>query len=412
MALGGRRLLPGHSLEERTMSHRKVEGDLVDIYKLGQRLFRAKVPAGSALIGRSLAQSTLREIYAVNVVAIEHDGRIKPSPPPDTPINEGDVLLLEGSVDDFRRRDVEPYLEILPSRDWRERDLESPEIVVVEVMLKPRSGLIDHTLRESHFREKYGLIVLAVWRGGLQIYSGLPDLPLEFGDSLLVQGPRERLRILRDEPDLIVLAYEDKEPATVPGKGRIAIGIMIATLAMAAIEPELVGEIVLGGALAMMLIGALTMDEAYRAIDWKSVFLVAGMLPMGLAMAKTGAAELLADTLIHLLGASGPVMLVAGLFLLTTLLTQAMNGAAVVAVIAPIAIHTAKQVGLNPRALAMAVALGSSMAFLTPLGHPVNILVMGPGGYTFRDYFKVGLPLSLLLFVVVILLLPVFWPLS
>jgi len=182
-------------------------------------------------------------------------------------------------------------------------------------------------------------------------------------------------------------------------------------LIIAALDTSLLGEIMLGGALLMVLARVLSMDEAYGAIGWRSVFLVAGMLPMGIAMSKVGAAELLGSRIISLVGPQAPFLLLASLFLLATLLTQAMNGAAVAAVIVPIAIQAAQTIGMNPRSLAMGVALATSMAFLTPLGHPVNILVMAPGGYRFRDYLKVGLPLTLLVFVLVMFLLPTIWPL-
>ena len=167
----------------------------------------------------------------------------------------------------------------------------------------------------------------------------------------------------------------------------------------------------LGGAVVMVLARVLTMDQAYQAVGWRSVFLVAGMLPMGIAMTKTGAAEFLASRLISFVGPAAPMLLLAGLFSLGVLLTQAMHGAAVSAVMVPVAIQAAERIGMNPRALVMGVAMATSMAFLTPLGHPVNVLVMGPGGYQFRDYLKVGLPLTLLAFAVVMLVLPLVWPL-
>lgn len=256
------------------------------------------------------------------------------------------------------------------------------------------------------------MTVLALWRGDRQIRTGLTNQTLHFGDALLLQGPRERLRVLRAEPDLIVLGNGQEAAKMMPGKSRLALVIMGIVLLMAAINPTRVGEVTLSGALAMVLVGVLTMDQAYQSIEWKSVFLVAGMLPMGIAITKTGAAALLADWLVAFLGAAGLLVLLAGLFVVTTLLTQAMNGAAVAAVMAPIAIQAAQSIGADPRAMAMGVALAGSMAFLTPLGHAVNVLVMGPGGYSFRDYFKVGLPLTLLLFVVIMLLLPLFWPLT
>jgi di/tricarboxylate transporter len=412
MALIGRRLLPAHWPAEYLEAARQAEEDLVGVYRLGEHLFRIRVPLGSALNGKTLAQSAFRERYNLTAVAIERNGQLALSPAPDKTVQEGDIILFAGNLEELRQLDVEPYFEILPSRDWREEDLESPAIVVAETVLAPRSGLIGQTLRQAHFREKYGMTVLAIWRAGQQIRTGLADLPLQFGDALLLQGPRERLHVLQAEPDLIVLSNEQEESKLVPGKGRLALAIMIITLALAAIYPALVGEVMLGGALVMVLVKVLTMDHAYQSVEWKSIFLIAGMLPMGIAITKTGAAALLADRLITLLGPAGPVALLAGLFILATLLTQAMNGAAVATIMAPIAIQTAQNIGVDPHSLAMGVALATSMAFLTPLGHAVNVLVMGPGGYRFRDYFKVGLPLTVLLAVLIIILLPRVWPLT
>jgi di/tricarboxylate transporter len=283
-----------------------------------------------------------------------------------------------------------------------------------EAILAPRSTLLGQTLRTTRFHEKYGMNVLGIWRAGRPIRSNLSDLPLAYGDALLLHGPRQRMPLLRTEPDLILLDGGDRARPSVVTRWKrwVAPAIMLAALVFAAFNTMLVGEIMLGAAVLMVLVKILTMDQAYGAIEWRSVFLVAGMLPLGLAMTKSGAAGLLADKLVALLGPAGPLTLLAGLFLLTTLLTQMMNGAAVATVIAPIAIGAAQQTGLDPRSLAMGVALASSMAFLTPLGHPVNILVMGPGGYRFKDYLKVGWLLSLLIFALVMLLLPVFWPLK
>lgn len=412
MALIGRRLLPTQAPAEYLQAIRQAEEDLVNVYRLGERLFRVRVPVGSALNGKSLAQSTFRERYNLTAVAIERNGQVTLSPSPDKVVQQGDIILFAGKLDELRQRDVEPFFEILPSRDWREEDLESPAVVVTEAVLAPRSRLIGQTLRQANFREKYGMTVLALWRGGRQIRTGLTDRPLQFGDALLLQGPRERLRVLHAEPDLIILGNGKEEAKLVPGKGRLALLIMAATLALATINSTLVAEVMLGGALLMVLTRVLTMDEAYQSVEWKSIFLIAGMLPMGIAITKTGAAALLANGLITLLGSAGPLALLTGLFILATLLTQAMNGAAVATVMAPIAIQTAQEIGVDPRSLAMGVALATSMAFMTPLGHAVNVLVMGPGGYRFQDYFKVGWPLTLLLSALIISLLPLVWSLT
>jgi di/tricarboxylate transporter len=409
MAFWGRRQLPDRSPAQVLADIHRREADLAEIYHLGERLIRAGVPAGSPLAGKTLADTRFRETYGFSVLAIEREGRVVQAPPPSSVILAEDILLLSGKPENLAREDG---LELLPARSWRERDLESRSVAVVEAVLSPRSALIGQTLREALFRERYGMSVIALWRAGRPVRTGLTDLPLELGDGLLLQGERSRLPVLRAEADLIVLAEPAREAPPATGKGRLALAIMAITLVLAASGRFAVGEVMLGGALTMVIARILTMDQAYRAVDFKSVVLVAGMLPLGTAMVKTGAAALLTDKLLHLLGSGGPRLLLAGLVGLAILLTQAMNGAAVATVIAPIAIQTAQRTGADPRAMVMGVALATSIAFLTPLGHPVNILVMGPGGYRFRDYFKVGLPLTLLLFALIAVLLPLVWHLT
>ena len=412
MMLWGRRMLPKRPSSERTEVIHQAQNDLLLMYHLDERLFRARVPQGSSLTGKKLAESTLRERYGLNVVAIEREGGTVLAPLPDFVFRQGDVMLLEGRLDEFRERDVEPYLEILPMRKYYEQDLESTSIVILEVVLSPRSQLLGQTVRETHFREKYGMMVLAVWNGERVIRTGLQDLRLAFGDALLLQGMRQRLSLLRSDPDLIVLSSDEAQVSEVSKKGWLALAIFGLAVLIAAVGPFSVSEVMLAGALIMVIANILTLEQAYRVIDWRIVFLVAGMLPLGLAMTKTGATALFANALTSAVGPYGPQALLLGLLTLTVLLSQAMKGAAVSAVIVPIAIQAAQQIGVDPRALAMGVALASSMAFVTPLGHPVNILMMGPGGYTFKDFFKVGLPLTLLLFTVIMLLLPVVWPLA
>ncbi len=411
MTLWGRRLLPAFPIRERTGIPRPEEADLVRLYRLGERLFRARIPAGSYLIGKPLAQSTFREIYGLNVIGVERNGRVTMAPRPEMVFQEGDIVLLEGNLEEFRRRDKPPYLEILPPREWTERDLESSSLVVVEAVLAPRSGLIGQTLRAAHFREKYGFVVLAIWRAGRPIRTGLSDLPLQFGDALLLQGPRDRLEVLRTEPDLILLANE-REFLPVAGKGWVAAVIVLLTLALAAVYYQAVAEILMGGALALILAGILPMDRAYEVIEWRTVFVVAGMMPMGIALSKTGAAATLANGLLWLVGHTGPLAIVAGLMALTMLLAQLMHSAAVAAVVTPIGIQVAQSAGLNPQSVGMAIALATSLTFLSPMSHPVNVLVMSVGGYRFRDYLRVGGPLTVLVFVTLLGTLPLFWPLQ
>lgn len=412
MVLFGRRLLPKEKPAERGEVLRQAQLDLLSTYDLSERLFRARIPSGSILNNRKLAESTLREKYGLNVVAVERNDEKILAPLPDFVFQQGDVMLLEGRLEEFRKIDTEPYLEIQPIPPYQERDLETQDNVILEVVLAPRSQFIGYTLKEAHFREKFGMTVLAVWNGERVIRTGLAELKLAFGDALLLQGPRDRLPTLRLSSDLIVLSDEEASIKKAVNKQALALSIFGLTLGVAALGFFSVGEVMLAGALVMIIANVLTMEQAYRVIEWRIVFLVAGMLPLGMAMTKTGATALFAHALVDLVGPYGPQALLLGLLTLTVLLSQAMKGAAVSAVLAPIAIQAAQQVGVDARAMSMGVALATSMAFITPLGHPVNILMMGPGGYRFRDFFKVGLPLTVLLFLVVLALLPVFWSLT
>jgi di/tricarboxylate transporter len=358
-----------------------------------------------------LAASTLRDKYGLNLVAVERDGGTILDPTPDFAFQRGDIMVLAGRLEEFQAKDVEPYLEILPMREYGEGDLESASIAMMEVVLSPRSQLIGRSIKETHFRETYGMTLLAVWNGTRVIRTGLSEHKLSFGDALLLQGPRDRLPILRSDADMIVLSTVDDGVTEVSRKSWFALAVFALSVILAAFQVVSVSEIMLAGALLLVVFNVLTMEQAYRAIDWRVIFLVAGMLPLGLALTKTGATTLIGDALANLIAPLGPAGLLLSLLLLTVLMSQVMKGAVVTAVVAPIAIQAAIQFGADPRAMVMGVALATSMAFVTPLGHPVNILMLGPGGYRFRDFFKVGLPLTIILFALVMFLLPQFWPL-
>jgi di/tricarboxylate transporter len=302
-------------------------------------------------------------------------------------------------------------LEILPTGKWQDEYLSMPDLMLIEAAIAPRSHLAGQTLKELRFGQKFNAKVLAIWRHGRSIRTRLAELPLEFGDGLLLQGTAKSLELLRTEPGLIPLA-ESISSIRMTLRGWLGTLIMVLTLTGAVAFPDLIAEIMLSGALGMVLIRILSMDEAYRSIDWRSLFLMAGMLPLGVALTKTGASAMFADAIISTFGSWGHSALLAGMVLLTVVLTQIINGAAAVTVVTPIAIAAAQRMGMEPRSLAMAVALAGSIAFISPLGHSVNVLVMGAGGYTFRDYARVGLPLTILLVFLLLLILPLIMPIG
>jgi di/tricarboxylate transporter len=287
--------------------------------------------------------------------------------------------------------------------------LEDDQVGLVEVILSPHSVLSGKTLAEINFREKYGLTVLAIWRKGRAHRSGLRDMRLAFGDALLLYGHRKKLNILGREPDFLVLTEtaqeiprEEKAPTALLIMAAVLLPVMLGWL------PIYIAVVI--GAAVMVMSKCLTMEEAYRFIEWKAVFLIAGMLPLGTALDKTGAARLLAEGVVGFLGPLGPQAVLFGLLAITFLATSIIPTAALVVLMAPIALKTAAGLGISPHALLMGIAMAASSSFTSPISHPANVLVMGPGGYRFADYLKVGIPLTLLILVLLMLVLPIFWP--
>jgi di/tricarboxylate transporter len=409
VTLWGRKLLPQQSPAQRIWEDDQSGEALLDTYQLSERFLRAAVHAGKGLDGKKLAESGLREKYHLNIMAVQR-GKHWLSPDPDARLQGGDILLILARPEDSLPVVLNDFLEILPAGTWQHDYLSIPNFMLIETAIAPRSHLAGQNLRELQFQQKFGAKVLAVWRHGRSIRTRLADLPLEFGDGLLLQGSAKSLELLRTEPGLILLAESVSAPR-MSLRGWLAVLLMIVTLGLAVAFPTWIAEILLSGAVAMVLIGMLNMDQAYRAIEWRSIFMVAGMLPVGVALEKTGAAALLSQWIVSQLGDAGHLAVLAGLVLVTVLFTQMINGAAAVAVVAPIAISAALRTGMDPRSVAMAIAIASSMAFMSPLGHSVNIMVMGAGGYTFRDYARIGIPLTIILFIVLLIMLPILMPL-
>ncbi len=409
MVFWGRKLLPNQSPAQR---HEEIEesDDLLNTYQLAERLVRAQVRKGGSLDGVTLENSGLREKYHLNVIAVQR-GKSTLSIDAKTVLMSADILLIMARPEDSLPASLVEMLVILPSGEWQQDYLSTPNMKLIEAAIAPRSHLANQTLQEIRFGHKFGARVLAVWRRGRSIRTRLADLPLEFGDGLLLQGTEKSLDLLRTEPGLILLA--ESAPSTqMTLRGWFTTLIMAVTLILAVVFPDQIAEIMLGGAMTMILIRTMSMDQAYRAIDWRSLFLVAGMLSVGVAMNKTGASTMFANAILSTFGEAGHLALLAGFVFLTVALTQVINGAAAVTVVAPIAIVTAQQVGMDPRSMAMAVALASSMAFMSPLGHSVNVMVMGAGGYTFRDYTRVGIPLTILLVIILLVILPLVMPIG
>ncbi len=289
--------------------------------------------------------------------------------------------------------------------------LQSDTVGFVEVILSPHSVLVGQTLQEISFREKFGLNVLAILRKGKVIRTGLRDLQIQLGDALLLHGEWKKLAVLGRESDFVVLTEKMQEPAR-EEKAKTALTIMAVVLL-----PVIFGWVpiyiaVVIGAAFMVLTNCLTMEEAYLYIEWKAVFLIAGMLPLGVALDKTGAASMVAEKVIAVLGPFGPYGVLFGLLSITFIGTSIIPTAALVVLMVPIALETSAGLGISPYPLMMGIAMAASASFTSPISHPANVLVMGPGGYKFMDYVKVGLPLTLVILALLMVIIPIFWPLT
>ncbi len=385
--------------------------ELSRAYHMEHGLFVVRVPDDSVLRFKSLAKSRLGDALGLAVLGIVRGERTLLMPDPDERLLAGDRLLVRGRVADL---DVFRGLQQLEAEDAPLKDVEelqSERIGLIEVILSPRTRLAGSTLRDLDFRERYGLQVLAILREGRTHRSGLRDLPLRFGDALLLFGSRDRLALLTRDPDFLVLS----EAAQVaPRTERASLAALIMGVAMATV---LVGwlHIAIAAVIAaalMIATGCVSFEEAYRSIEWPSVFVIAGMLPLGTALNDTGAAGYLVANVIGHAGGWGGLGVLIGLYFVTAVATTIIPTAALVVLMAPIALEVAAGAGLAPESLLMAVAIAASASFTSPIAHPANMLVMGPGGYAFRDYLRLGVPLALVVFLLTLLLLPLAWPLA
>ncbi|MBN1667598.1 MAG: SLC13 family permease [Anaerolineales bacterium] len=387
-----------------------MSSDRAAQYDLDAYLLRLHIPAGSALVGKSLAESRLADAFDLSVLGIiSTGGETRLMPAADSLLQADDHLLVKGQRENLLSLSGLQSLEIDTQAAPALAALDSEQFGMVEIVLSPHTTLIGKTLSQLHFREKYGLSVLAIWRGDRAYRHNLRSMKLRFGDALLVFGSRQHIKLLASEPDFIVLQEEIREPLRLK-KAPIAFGLMVAVVTFVALGWLPISVAAVAGAALMILTGCLTMDEAYRHIEWRAVFLIAGMLPLGIALEHSGAASLIAGQIVNLVAGWGATALLGALFLLTSLMAQVMPTPVVAVLMAPIAIQTGFQIGISPQSLAMVIAVAASASFLSPVGHPANVLVMGPGGYRFTDYLKVGVPLVTLILVLIVFVLPWIWP--
>lgn len=384
--------------------------NIQEAYHLREYLSEVRILEQSKLADKSLAESRLGSDYDLSVVAIIDLENHRHIPHRDHRFRPGEILVVKGRLEDLLRARESLGIAIEAEHKLELSEITGQDEITIEAVLAPRSRLTGKTLRETHFRDRYGFTALAIHRQGQVILERLRDARLQFGDILLLRGRKMQLPALQTSEDFLLLDPVNNTSRRL-NKAPLAGGILLLVLALTMVLHMSIALAMVIGAVLMVITGCLTMDEAYQSIDWRSVFLIAGMLPLGLAMESTGTARFLAERLVGLVGNLGPLAVLAGIYILASLITEPMSNAAATVLIAPISIDVALSLGADPRPFVLAVVIGASTSFLTPVGHQSNILVMEPGGYRFSDYTKVGAPLNVVLLIAILIFLPLIWPL-
>jgi di/tricarboxylate transporter len=387
------------------------EREIKELYRLEERLFVVRVPRESELAGAELSRSRFGDVFDFRLLGLFRAGKLAIMPEPSESIGGGDLLLVQGGAEDLAV--LRGFQELVIERDSRTSaaSLESERLGMIEATPDPRSSLVGRSLAEIGFREKYGLEVAAVWRKGFAIRTNLDRLVLQLGDALLLVGTRERLQSLGRDSDFVILTplgQTHVDSSKAPIAGAIMAGVVGAVL-IGWLPIHLAALI---GATLMIVSGCLAVDEAHRAIDWPVIFVIAGLLPLGTALAESGAAPLLAGQLLAVLEPLGPWGVIGALYVITTVANVVIPAPALVVLMSPIVLSASEHLNVAPHTAMMAVAIAASASFVSPISHSAHLLVMGPGGYRLADYVKVGLPLAVLAFAIVMALLPVLWPLA
>jgi di/tricarboxylate transporter len=450
MALVGYRLLPKRDDDQlNAQTDAPTLDELARVYDLPAHLHTLRVCAPSSMINQTVVQSDIGARYGVNILEVQSpsvsrfsggtrpngnarpngngealaDGAVKTrgsrqalaqSRPvdSDTILRIDDLLHVQGEPEDVQRMAAEEHLQICAEQEPHR--LLSKQLGLAEIMPTPDSQILGHTLQELHFRTVYGLTAIGIRRMGKPLNEDPATVKLRFGDTLLVEGPWERIeRLQKERRNLVVvgLPKEMAEAGHATERASLAVAIMVAMLLLITLDLLPMVTAVLLAAVAMVLTGCLRAELLYRTISWESIVLIAAMLPMATALQKTGGVEFIAHMLTNNIGAYGPLAVLAGVFLITTLSTQFLSNTATSVLMAPIAYQAAVTLGVAPHAFLMAVAMAASSAFVTPIASPVNTIVLAAGGYRFSDFVKVGLPLLVIMLVLVVTILPILFPL-
>lgn len=403
-------MLYNHFVVSRVVPEREAGASLTRKYGMGAYLTEVKIPEGASLVGRTVLSEQVSDRYRINVIEIIRGKRRIATDIRHVPLEAGDTLIVRGAVEDIMGFKEQRQLLLLSDTKLDDADLADENNILAELQLAPTSRLVGDTLNELDFRKRYGCFVLALNRTGEVIRDKLAWVPLKAWDTLLVFGPRQRIEGLQGQDDFIPLKELTMRLA-LTRRWWISASVIPLVVVLAATGILSILESSILGVVTLLVTGALRIQQAYQAIDWTVIFLLVGMLPLGIAIEKTGLAAILARGVVGLGEPLGAVATLAVVILVTSVLTELITNNSAAVLMVPISFAVADQLGVDPKPLLMGVAFAASMSFATPTGYQTNTMVFVPGGYRFNDFLKAGLPLNLLFWILSSLLIPVIWPL-
>lgn len=402
----GRKLLPARIAKDSEGITRLSER-LQKQYFPDQRFRRVRILPESPMAGLSIQKGGWESEAGIQIVAVHRGKKIFNTTPPRMKIEANDILLITGAVSDSV---ITPLGLVDDSSNTVTTTLINDEEPLAEVMITPHSRMIGKNICEIDIRNRLGLNVLGIWRHSKPITVNFNRLTLQFGDALLIQGAADQIHSLHHDHDLMLLE-EDPDTVFRPKKIGLALAITLVTLTFASMDIYPVALVIITGAVILMLTGCMSITDAFQRIEWKPIFLIAGMWPLTIAIQKTGLAENAIQAVIPLLGSISPVWVVAAFLFFSMLVALFISGPVAPIVIIPVALQAAQSLGIDPHPIAMAVALGCSLAFIFPVSHPVNVMVMNPGGYKLKDFARVGIPLTLIAYLTILLMITWIWAL-
>lgn len=392
----------------RLIPERRGEGDLSENFALSEYVTEIVLLSDSISVGHKIKNAPLVKDVEVNIIEIRRGDETIHQPGAEVVLLENDVLRVRCDLEKIRTLQEREGVSFKPHVKWGDEDVTTENYRLLEAVVSPNSFIIGQSLKEAGFRERYGANVLAIRHHGRLLREKISETPLSAGDVLLIEARQDRIKSIKRNKDFIVVSETEK---TEFRRNKIIFALLIVAgvvlSASLGLAPIVVSAVV--GAILLILLGCITLEEAYEAIDWKIIFLLAGILSLGVALEKSGAAAIISSQIVSSVGTLGLVALVSAFYLLTSLLTETMSNNATAALLAPIAIATAATLNVNPQPFLMAITFAASSSFITPVGYQTNTMIYGPGQYKFTDFVKVGTPLNIIFWILATILIPVFW---